>query len=87
MKVPPNSPTQLKETSESEKSENSSDVLMKWKKSAALFQPNTKNHVPAESSQNNNKKDDLEKPVEILHDKDVLEAAEALTCLSRANRT
>ncbi|EEB17355.1 hypothetical protein Phum_PHUM462630 [Pediculus humanus corporis] len=80
MKVPPNSPTQLKETSESEKSENSSDVLMKWKKSAALFQPNTKNH-------NNNKKDDLEKPVEILHDKDVLEAAEALTCLSRANRT
>lgn len=62
-------------------------LLSKWRKSAALFQPSCKSHLPAEFP--GKKSLSTWKQLDVVNDREVLDAAEALTFLSRAsfNRT
>lgn len=82
-----NHTTCSKECQLTDKQEGDPALLSKWRKSAALFQPSCKTHLPAEFSGKKTKS--AWKQFEGLHDREVLDAAEALTYLSRAsiNRT
>lgn len=72
-----------KECQFSEKQEGDPALLSKWRKSAALFQPSCKNHLPAEFS--GKKSRSTWKQSDGANDREVLDAAEALTYLSRGS--